>query len=132
ADAADARELAAAEPGPPPPETEALAATEQRPDIRALAAQAEVADQAAKLARAQAAPSINLSAGYALQTPSAFVARSSWTTGLRLVLPLGMTVQARFDAREATARAAAARAALEELRQGAALEVRQALSAVRG
>ena len=36
-----------------------------------------------------------------------------------------MAGQARFDAREATARAAAARAALEELRQGAALEVRQ-------
>src|SRR5207237_654735 len=83
--AADARELAAAalnrligrplgqplavapveEPGLPPPEPEALAAAEQRPDVRALAAQAAVAEEGAKLARAQAAPSVNLTAGYA-------------------------------------------------------------------
>jgi outer membrane protein len=156
ADAADARDLAAAalarylgsgassrngslpleaapvgEPGPAPDEAVALASIERRPDVRALAAQVEVARAGARLARAQNAPSMNLSVGYALQTPSAFVARSAWTTALSLVLPLGMGGRARFDAREATARAASASAALEELRQGATLEVRQSLNAIR-
>ena len=47
------------------------------------------------------------------------------------MIPLGAGARARFDAREAAARAASARVALEELRQGAALEVRQALNAIR-
>jgi len=119
------------EPGPPPDEARALAAAERRPDIRALAAQVEVAQAGARLARSQAAPAVNLAAGYALQTPSAFVARSSWNTALTLVVPLGVGTRAKADAREAAARADAARVALEELRQGAALEVRQALSAIR-
>jgi outer membrane protein TolC len=117
--------------GPSPDEARALAAVEQRADVRALAAQVQAAEAGVRLARAQTTPSINLVAGYALQTPSAFVASSSWNTGLNLVLPLGQRVQAREDGREATARAAAARAALEELRQGAALEIQQALSALR-
>lgn len=157
ADAADARDLAAAalrrllgqsgsltspevpplaiapasEPGPPPDLEKSLAAAEQRPDIRALAAEVEVAAAGARLARSQTAPAVNLAGGYVLQTPSAFVARSSWNTALTLVLPIGVGAQAKADAREATARVGAARAALEELRQGAALEVRQALSAIR-
>jgi outer membrane protein len=157
ADAADARDLAAAalrrflgqpapltsaeapplavapagEPGPPPDEEKALAAAEERPDIRALAAQVQIAEAGARLARSQTAPSVNLAAGYAFQTPSAFVARSSWNTALTLVLPIGAGARAKADAREATARAGAARVALEELRQGAALDVRQALSAIR-
>ena len=119
------------EPGPPPDEARALAAAERRPDIRALAAQVEVAQAGARLARSQAAPAVNLAAGYALQTPSAFVARSSWNTALTLVVPLGVGARAKADAREASARAGAALVALEELRQGAELEVRQALSAIR-
>jgi outer membrane protein TolC len=157
ADAADARDLAAAalrrllgqsagatspealplavapvgEPGPAPDEEKALAAAEQRPDIRALAAQVQVAEAGARLARAQTSPSVNLAAGYAFQTPSAFVARSSWNTALTLVLPIGVGARAKADAREASARAGEARVALEDLRQGAALEVWQALSAIR-
>jgi cobalt-zinc-cadmium efflux system outer membrane protein len=156
ADAADARELAAAalsrylgegiregtperqlvvapvgEPGPPPEEASALALIERRPDARALAAQVEAAEAGARLARLQNSPSLNLAVGYALQTPSAFVARSSWNTALSLVIPIGAGARARFDAREAAARAASARVGLEELRQGAALEVRQALMAIR-
>jgi outer membrane protein TolC len=119
------------EPALPPDEGSVLALIERRPDIRALAAQAEAAEAGARLARLQSAPSLNLALGYALQTPSAFVARSSWTTALSLVFPLGAGARARFDAREAAARAAAARLGLEELRQGAALEIRQALNAIR-
>ncbi len=150
-DATDARDLAAAslrrllgpnlpeplspapvgEPGPVPDEAAALAAVEQRPDVRALAAQIEAAEAGVRLARAQLAPAMNLAIGYALQTPSAFVARSSWSTGLTLTVPIGGGARARADAREAAARAAAARAGLEELRRGAALEVRQALNAIR-
>jgi outer membrane protein TolC len=119
------------EPAPEPDEPAARAAVERRPDLRALAAQVEAAEAGARLARAQMAPSIDLLVGYALQTPSAFIARSSWNAGLTLTLPLGTRPQASADAREATARAAAARAALDELREGAVLEVRQALSVIR-
>jgi len=151
ADAVDARDLAraalnrllgrqlgepltlapAGEPEAPLEEAAALAEIERRPDVRALADQVEVAEEGARLARAQAAPSVSLSAGYALQTPSAFIARSAWSTGVTLSLPLGMAARARAESREAAAHAAAARASLEELRQGALLEVRQALSAIR-
>jgi HAE1 family hydrophobic/amphiphilic exporter-1 len=155
ADAADARDLAAAslgrylgdsqagipapplpvapvgQPAPPPDEASALARIERRPDIQALAAQVDAAEAGARLARLQTSPSLNLAIGYALQTPSAFVASSSWNTALSLVFPLGEGARARYDAREASARAAVARVSLEELQQGAALEVRQAMSAIR-
>lgn len=151
ADAAEGRELAAAalnrllgrsltqaialataaEPGRVPEEADALGRIELRPDVRALTAQVDAAEAGAALARLQAAPGLSLATSYALQTPSAFIARSSWTAGLTLTWPLGAGIRARSDAREATARAAAARAALAELREGAALEVRQALHAIR-
>src|SRR5205823_14963560 len=98
---------------------------------QALAAQVEAAEAGAALARLQAAPGLSLATSYALQTPSAFVARSSWTAGLTLTWPLGAGIRVRSDRREAVARAAAARASLAELREGAALEVRQALYTVR-
>lgn len=121
----------AGEPGPPPEEAAALAAVERRPDVQAVAAQVEEAEAGAALARTQSSPAVNLALGYALQTPSAFVARSSWNAGLTLTLPLGVGPRTRADARAAEAHAAAARAGLEELRLGARLEVRQALNAVR-
>lgn len=114
-----------------PEESAALALIERRPDVRALVAQVESAEAGARLAALQAAPGVGLSTSYALQTPSAFVARSSWTAALALTWPLGVGGRIRSEAREAAARAAAAREALAELRAGAALEIRQALHAVR-
>src|SRR2546425_188273 len=85
------------------------------PPIRALSAQVQIAEAGARLARSQTSPSVNLAAGYALQPPSAFVARSSWNTAVTLVVPIGMGARAKADAREASARAGAARVALDEL-----------------
>jgi outer membrane protein len=121
----------AKEPGPTLGEGEALALIDRRPDVMALAARVEAAEAGARLARLQSAPGLSLSTSYALQTPSAFIARSSWAAGLTVTWPLGMGMRAKSDAREAAAHAGAARAALTELREAAALEVRQSLYAVR-
>jgi outer membrane protein TolC len=118
----------------PDPDADVAAAPDlvlRRPDIRALAAQVEATKLAIGLIQVQSAPAVDLAVGYALQTPSAFVAGSSWSAGLTLTIPLGARPRVAAEAREIAARASAARVALAELEQGSRLELQQSLQSMR-
>lgn len=110
-----------------PPQQEAVAAAlRERADVELLRRQVRAAEAAAELAQLSRRPTIIASVGYALQTPSAFVARSSWSAGVAVTFPIWDGDRARLQSAEARERAASARSALEELEGGVALQVLQA------
>jgi outer membrane protein len=110
-----------------PGQEEAVAsALRARPDVEALRQQARAAEAGAGLARLASRPVVTAGGGYALQTPSAFIARSSWDAGVAVTLPLWDGGRTRLEAAEAGERAAAARTALTELEGAVALQVLQA------
>jgi outer membrane protein len=116
--------------GPPlpvPDQDEAVtAALRARADVEALRQQARAAEAGVGLARLAGRPVVTAGGGYALQTPSAFIARSSWDASVAVTLPLWDGGRTRLQATEAGERAAAARSALSELEGAVALQVLQA------
>jgi outer membrane protein TolC len=101
-----------------------------RPDVLAMRRQVEAAEIGAALARLGRRPVVKASGGYALQTPSAFVARSSWMASVLVSVPIWDGGRTRGDTAEARAQAASAREALTELEGAVALEVLKARLAV--
>lgn len=115
---------------PPAQETAVAEALSRRADVAIARRRADGAGVAAALSALARRPTITAGLGYALQTPSAFVARSSWRAGLSIAFPLWDGDRARSEAAEARARAAAARGGLAELESAVALQVLQARTAV--
>jgi HAE1 family hydrophobic/amphiphilic exporter-1 len=115
---------------PPSQEAAVAEALARRADLEILRRQANGADAGAALAALARRPTVTAGVGYALQTPSAFVARSSWSAGVTVAFPLWDGDRARLDAAEARARAASAREGLVELESAIQLEILQARTAV--
>jgi outer membrane protein TolC len=105
-------------------------ALRQRADLAILRRQAASAAAGAALAELARRPTVTAAVGYALQTPSAFIARSSWSAAVSVEFPLWDGNRARLEAAEARARAASARSGLTELESAVGLEVLQARLAV--
>jgi outer membrane protein TolC len=112
----------------PVPDQEAAVATalRDRADLEALRQQARAAEAGVGLARLAGRPVVKAGGGYALQTPSAFIARSAWDASVAVTLPLWDGGRTRLQAAEAGERAAGARSALAELEGAVALQVLQA------
>jgi outer membrane protein TolC len=101
-----------------------------RADVLALRRQVETAETGAELARLGRRPVVTAGGGYALQTPSAFIARSSWLAMVSVTMPIWDGGRTRQDVDEARAGAASARSALAELEAAVAQDLLRARFAV--
>lgn len=101
-------------------------AQEERPEVLALQDQLKAAEAGVSLAKGQGLPSLQLDGALSRQTPSAFIPSTTWSAGVSVTLPLLDGGKTRTDVAEARARVDQIKASLRELREGVALEVRQA------
>ncbi|MBI3911753.1 MAG: TolC family protein [Armatimonadetes bacterium] len=113
-------------PEPPPTEQLLPEALRERPEAIAMETGIQSAEAGVRLARAERLPRASLQGGYDLQTPSAFVPRSSWRVAVEITAPLFETARIRYNVREAEEQLAALRSEQEALAQGIALEIHAA------
>lgn len=104
---------------------------ESRPELRALSAGVDVAEEKVKMARASFMPSLALAGGWAMSYPSVFNSfekkmKGTWNIGVTLNVPLLTWGDRRYKVRAAQAEAEAARFELDETREKIELQVNQA------
>ena len=120
-----------ADPADPAPTAELLPrALAQRPEVLNLRARLREAEAGVKLARSARLPEVRFEGGYALQTPSAFVPRSSYSAAVVVTAPILESANTRRQVEQAGLRVEQLQAAIQAREQGVALEIEQARTAL--
>lgn len=99
----------------------------QRPELAALKAQWQAAQEQVRAARAGQRPTLLLNANYIRQTSTAFARNFSWNASLVVNWNLFDSGQVRSQVEQAEALVRQLEETMEQVRQGIALEVRQAV-----
>lgn len=119
---------------PPPPsdlDPAVRRAHEGRPEALAARAEAEAAGASVRAARTGLSPQVNARAEVGFRDDSFFLGDSAWSLGVTATMPLSDGGDTRSRVAEAQAQRAALDAERDEVRRRIALEVTQAVLAVR-